>query len=152
MVSSINTSNQLPPISSQQSTQNNQPALTSDQLTSIDEILSNFSAEELSAADAISIVEQFSEAGIEPSSELASVLESNGFSAKEIGDAARAEGGAPPPPPQADITDSDEIVNFLEEILEGYDEQLSDEDKDAILTSVQERFGTSSNALIDITA
>lgn len=151
MVSSINSSSTLPPPPPRAS--NNEESLTSDQLSSIDEILSSFSADSLSTEDAQSIIEQFASAGITPSEELASVLESNGFNAQEIGDSARAEGGGPPPPPpQTDISGSDEIVNFLEDILEGYDEQLSDEDKDSILTAVQDRFGTSSNSLVDVTA
>lgn len=153
MVSSINSGNQLPPPPPPASSSNSQAALSTEQISEIDEILSNFSADELSDEDAQSIVEQFASAGIAPSEELASVLAESGFDARAIGEAAGVEGGEPPPPPQTEVTDSEEIVNFLEDLLEGYEEQLSDEDKDSILAAIQDRFGTSGgNSLVDLTA
>lgn len=155
MVSSVTSGSQLPPPPPPQSTSSStQEALSSDQISSIDEILSNFDSDNLSTADAQSIAEQFSEAGIQPSEELASVLASSGFDAQEIGDAVRGEGGGPPPPPpQSEVTDSSEIVNFLDELLENYEEQLSDDDKDSILSAIEERFGTSGgSSLVDVTA
>ena len=77
------------------------------------------------------------------------------FDAKSIGDAGRAEGQRPPPPPQNSLesVDTDEVVSYLDELLTEYSNQLSDEDKESILASVQEKFGLSEgDSLLNVTA
>ncbi|MGJ8693902.1 MAG: hypothetical protein ACSHW0_15650 [Thalassotalea sp.] len=124
-----------------------QPApMTTEQRSSVEEILKNFSADDLSATDASSIVEQFSTLGIKPSKELETVMADYGFDAKSIGDMAKANGTQMPPPPlQSDVTNSNELVSFLEELLASFDDQLTDDDKDKILAAVQEKFPSSVN-------
>ena len=61
--------------------------------------------------------------------------------------------GIPPPPPPNEASNSSEMVSFLEELLENYDNQLSDDDKDSILSAVQEKFGINEgDSLINVKA
>ena len=91
MVSSINTSaiqaGMLPRPEGQ--------ALSDAQKESVSAILSSYDPENLSSEDAASIVEQFKEAGIEPSKSLNSVLSSAGFEGRNIAELAGL--GKPPP-------------------------------------------------------
>ena len=49
--------------------------------------------------------------------------------------------------------DTDEVVSYLDELLTEYSSQLSDEDKESILSSVQEKFGLSEgDSLLNVTA
>lgn len=151
MINSVGSGMQMPPM------QSSQASMTSDQKTQVEEILNQFSADNLSSEDATSIVESLSELNINPSKELEEIMADSGFSARDIGDMAGVEDGQrppPPPPPQSGSTDSTEVVSFLEDLLENYDEQLSDEDKDSILSAVQEKFGLTgdSGSLVNVTA
>ncbi|MBZ2160412.1 hypothetical protein [Alteromonas stellipolaris] len=73
-------------------------ALSDTQKESVSAILSSYDPENLSSEDAASIVEQFKEAGIEPSKSLNTALNSAGFEGKNIAELAGM--GKPPPPPQ----------------------------------------------------
>lgn len=151
MINSVGSGMQMPPM------QSSQASMTSDQKTQVEEILNQFSADNLSSEDATSIVESLSELNINPSKELEEIMADSGFSARDIGDMAGVEDGQrppPPPPPQSGSSDSSEVVSFLEDLLENYDEQLSDEDKDSILSAVQEKFGLTgdSGSLVNVTA
>ena len=121
--------------------------LSSEQKALIDEVLSNFDANSLSADDATAIVEAFSEAGISASGALASTMEAAGFDAKEVGDLAnvasttgtagtgggRPAGGPPPPPPSAeDEEEVESIYDLLEALLETDEE---DETSSTITTN-----------------
>jgi len=64
------------------STSNN---LSSSQRDTISSVLENYDSSNLSQSDALEIVAAFKEAGIQPSSELASVMEEAGFDAHEVG-------------------------------------------------------------------
>jgi len=76
--------------------------LTDDQKETVASILSAYDADNLTSDDASAIVEQFKEAGIEPSKSLNSVLSSAGFDGKSIAELSGA--GKPPPPPPKDAT------------------------------------------------
>ncbi|MDO6567871.1 hypothetical protein Q4561_12435 [Alteromonas sp. 1_MG-2023] len=96
MISSVNSSTMhagMPPRPEGQ-------ALTDSQKESVSSILSSFDPENLSSDDAASIVEQFKEAGIEPSKSLNTALSSAGFDGKNVAELAGM--GKPPPPPQQD--------------------------------------------------
>jgi len=154
MINSIGSNVQMP---SQQSMPAKPQEMTSDQKSQIEDILEQYSADSLSAEDALSIVKSFEELGITPGQKLEQVMADKGFDAKSVGEMAGLQGpggeGGMPPPPQKEVSNSTEMVSFLEEILENYGEQLSDEDKDSILTAVQERFGMEdSNSLINLKA
>lgn len=71
------------------STANN---LSSSQLDTVSSVLENYDASNLSQSDALEIVAAFKEAGIQPSSQLASAMEEAGFDAKEVGALAGAGG------------------------------------------------------------
>ena len=138
---------------SQQSSQASK--LTTEQSDFVKETLAEFDAENLSAEDAQSIQAAFKEQGIEPTKELADLMSELEFDAKSIGDAGRVEGQRPPPPPQNSLesVDTDEVVSYLDELLTEYSNQLSDEDKESILASVQEKFGLSEgDSLLNVTA
>ncbi|MBH0089175.1 hypothetical protein [Pseudoalteromonas sp. NSLLW218] len=138
---------------SQQSSQASK--LTTEQSDFVKETLAEFNAENLSAEDAQSIQAAFKEQGIEPTKELADLMSELEFDAKSIGDAGRVEGQRPPPPTQNSLesVDTDEVVSYLDELLTEYSSQLSDEDKESILASVQEKFGLSEgDSLLNVTA
>lgn len=116
--------------------------LTSEQLQTISDTLSNFDADSLSEEDAQSIVESFKDAGIKPGKEMADAVSELGFDAKEIGDLAGIEGpekkGPPPPKPEAEQLDA-EALQQVQNILEGYDlSDLSEEEEEEILTTLRE--------------
>lgn len=130
-------------------------ALTSEQTEFVKETLAEFDAQNLSMEDAQSIQAAFEEQGISPTKELADLMSELDFDAKSIGDAGRPEGLRPPPPPQNSLesVDTDEVVSYLDELLTEYSSQLSDEDKESILSSVQEKFGLSEgDSLLNVTA
>lgn len=130
-------------------------ALTSEQTEFVKETLAEFDAQNLSTEDAQSIQAAFEEQGISPTKELADLMSELDFDAKSIGDAGRLEGQRPPSPPQNSLesVDTDEVVSYLDELLTEYSSQLSDEDKESILSSVQEKFGLSEgDSLLNVTA
>ncbi|MBH0034300.1 hypothetical protein I6F43_06220 [Pseudoalteromonas sp. NZS71_1] len=151
MINSINSSSAsfMPQQSSQAA------KLTTEQSDFVKETLAEFDAENLTEENAQSIQAAFKEQGIEPTKELADLMSELEFDAKSIGDAGRVEGQRPPPPPQNSLesVDTDEVVSYLDELLTEYSSQLSDEDKESILASVQEKFGLSDgDSLLNVTA
>jgi hypothetical protein len=49
--------------------------------------------------------------------------------------------------------DTEEVVSYLDELLAQYSDQLREEDKEAILASVQEKFALSEgDSLLSVTA
>lgn len=125
-------------------------SLTDEQKTLISETLSELDADNLTETDALSIIEIFSEAGIEPSKEMESVLINLGFDAKDIGELANVEGGdrpAPPPPPPSQSEDEiSSMATYLEELLADTLEannstELSEEQRSSIYAQVMEKFG-----------
>ncbi|ALQ07521.1 hypothetical protein D172_005215 [Pseudoalteromonas sp. Bsw20308] len=125
--------------------------LTTEQSDFIKETLAQFDAENLTSDDAQSIQAAFKEQGIAPTKELADLMGELEFDAKSIGDAGRAEGQRPQN--SLESVDTDEVVSYLDELLTEYSNQLSDEDKESILASVQEKFGLSEgDSLLNVTA
>jgi hypothetical protein len=123
--------------------------LTTEQQTLMSETLSQFDPDNLTEADALSIVETFSEAGIQPNAEFAEAMSELGYDAKEIGDLAQvSEEGQrppPPPPPQQSSEEITSLVDYLSELVEetlatSGAEKLTDEDKESILAQVFEEF------------
>lgn len=122
------------------STSSKNANLSSEQKDIVDEVLSKFDTNSLSASDATEIVEAFKEAGIEPSYALSSAMEASGFDAKEVGDLAasasssvqgggRPAGGPPPPPSEEEEEEIASIYDLLETLLS------SEEDEDTSATS-----------------
>jgi len=128
MVGSISSASMMMPTYGTNQNSSNSSSLTSSQKETISSVLSQFDSENLTTADAKSIVKSFSEAGITPSSELASAMEELGFDAKEVGDLAgvpRGGGNMPPPPPSGDRQQEEESVSSLLESLLSTDEEES---------------------------
>jgi hypothetical protein len=122
MVGSVSSSSMIMSQLSQNSTSSS--SLSTSQLDTISSVLENYDASNLSASDAQSIIESFEEAGIEPSSELASAMEEAGFSAQEVGDLAGGkQGGMPPPPPSEEEITS--VSSLLDSLLTSTDEEDS---------------------------
>lgn len=129
--------------------QRSEKSLTADQQTLISETLSEFDVDNLTQEDAASIIETFSQAGIEPSEALETAVSTAGFDAKTIGELANAsEGGnrpPPPPPPQQSTEEITSMVDYLTELMEeklatSNSSSLSDEDKQSILAQMIEKF------------
>ncbi|MEM7389870.1 MAG: hypothetical protein AAF347_08510 [Pseudomonadota bacterium] len=133
--------------------------LTSEQTELMNETLAQFDPENLTAEDAQSIMQTFMDAGIQPGQEMEAIMAEAGFDAAEVGELGRPEGErppGPPPPPSGNSleqVDSEEVVSYLDELLAQYSDQLGEEDKEAILASVQEKFGLSEgDSLLSVTA
>jgi|GEM_PF-1314697 len=145
---------QAPPPRTEQSLTNVQQSLISD-------TLSEFDVNNLTEADALNIVETFSQAGIQPGIALEKAVSSVGFDAKTIGELAnvKEKGNKPPPPPPKQSSDEiTSMVDYLAELLkerlaEKNNDSLSDEDKQSILAQVFEKFDIEeSNSIIDTSA
>jgi len=126
--------------------------LTTDQQDQLQELLSEYDVDNLTADDATNIVSSIQEMGIEPSQSLTDLMAESGFDAQAIGEMGGANRPPPPPPQESTTTESSELVSFLEELLESYDtEELSEENKDSILAAVQEKFGlTATDSMISV--
>jgi hypothetical protein len=144
MINNVNSGMSMPPPPPR-----SEQSLTEEQQTFISDTLSEFNADELSEEDALSIIDMFSEANIQPGVALEKAMSSAGFDAKSIGDiagAAESSSRPPPPPPPKQSTDEiSSMVDYLAELLEETlsakeSESLSDEDKQAILSQVFEKF------------
>jgi hypothetical protein len=154
MINSINSDVSMPP------PPRTEQKLTSDQQSVISDTLSEFDVDNLTKADALSIVEAFSEAGIQPGVALEKSVSDAGFDAKAIGELANIseEGHRPPPPPKQSSDEISSMVEYLAELLEeklasSNSESLSDEDKQSILAQVFEKFDIDeSDSIINTTA
>jgi hypothetical protein len=142
MINAMNSGMSMPPPPSR-----NEQTLTEDQQSLIAETLSEFDADNLTEADALSIVEAFSAAGIQPGVALEKATANLGFDAKNIGELANEseEGNRPPPPPKQSTEEITSMVDYLAELLEeklaaNNGNGLSDEDKQSILAQVLEEF------------
>ena len=133
--------------------------LTSEQTELMNETLAQFDPENLTAEDAQSIMQTFMDAGIQPGQEMEAIMAEAGFDAAEVGELGRPEGERPPGPPappsgnSLEQVDTEEVVSYLDELLAQYSDQLREEDKEAILASVQEKFALSEgDSLLSVTA
>ncbi len=155
MINSINSGASMPP------PPRTEQSLTGDQQSVISDTLSEFDVDNLSETDALSIVEAFSEAGIQPGLALEKAVSAAGFDAKTIGELANIseEGSRPPPPPPKQSSDEiSSMVEYLAELLKeklasNNSDSLSNEDKQSILAQVFEKFDIEeSDSIINTTA
>lgn len=132
-------------------------SLSTEQKALIEEVLSQYDSESLSADDATAIVEAFKEAGIQPSSGLQSAMSTAGFDAKEVGDLAgvgKGGGGKPPmgPPPPASEEELSTITDLLESLLEEEEESSTTSSTTTTSSSgYEETSFTSFNTILDYT-
>ncbi|WP_158968549.1 hypothetical protein [Paraglaciecola sp. L3A3] len=133
-----------------------QQSLTEEQTSLIEETLANYDADNLTEADAASMVEAFAEAGITPSRTFADQLAGVGFDAREIGELAKASGpeaGQRPPPPPADAAsnlDLTSAVDYLETLFE--EKAETENDNTSITAKLAEKFGLAEGeSLVNIT-
>jgi len=151
MIGAINSTNAIQP------PPRNEQALTDEQQTMLSETLSELDSDNLTEQDALSIVEAFKEAGIQPGKALESAMADLGFDAKEVGELANVEQqDSMPPPPQQSNESITSIVDYLTELLEqklSDGESLSDEEKEDIYSEVIEKFGLQEgDSIINTTA
>jgi len=110
----------------QTSSNNTSIALTQEQKTVIEDVLSKYDSDSLLQSDALAIVESFKEAGIRPTKGLASTMASYGFDAQEVGSLAGApRPSGPPPPPLPKEEEISTIFDLLDSLL-NTDEKESD--------------------------
>lgn len=149
MISNISSSTNFEPMQRPKA-----QSLSSEQTQLVNDTLSGFDPEKLTAEDAQTIVATFKDAGIQPGKEMESLMAEAGFDAALVGEMGRPEGGRPPgPAPQGSFeqVNTDEVVSYLDELLANYSDQLNDDDKESILASVQEKFGLSqSDSLLSV--
>jgi hypothetical protein len=122
--------------------------LTNDQQAVIADKLAEYDVDTLTQTDALSIVEAFSAAGIEPGAALEKAVAAVGFDAKTIGGLAHSSEQAsrpPPPPPKQSAEQISSMGEYLAELLDEKlaatnNASLSDEDKQLILAQVFDQF------------
>jgi hypothetical protein len=120
-------------------------SLSDEQQALISETLSQFDSDNLTEEDALSIVQAFSQAGIEPSKALEKSMSSAGFDAESVGKLASvSEPGNRPAPPKQSTEEITSMVDYLSELMEeklaDSNTALSDEDKQSILALIFEKF------------
>ena len=102
-------------------------SITSDKVSTVENILSKYDSKSLSQSDAEEIVQSFKEAEIEPTMELASLMASVGFDAQKVAELAGAKPphgqGIPPIPP------SEEEISAISDLLQSL--LNSDEDSES---------------------
>lgn len=128
MINSVSSASTFVQTSAVQNSNSQSSTLSAYQKQSIGTLLENYDASNLSAKDAVEIVNALKDEGIAPSKELASVIADAGFNAKEIGDLAGVSGGGaaeggrpaggPPPPRQGGNQSSEEEQSYLSELLD----------------------------------
>lgn len=120
--------------------------LNEEQRQLIDNTLKQYDADSLSEADAQSIVQTFSEAGIQPGRELAEAMASAGFDAREVGQAAGVQGPPPgqgmgPPPGQGNSAGTNldkETLEALFTLLDQYlNEDMSEAERKSVLDEIR---------------
>jgi hypothetical protein len=133
-------------------------ALTQEQKDLIQTTLSEFDPENLTEADALSIVETFRSAGIQPGPQLAEVMAESGFDAKAVGDLAGVAPPPPPPPQQGGgngLNIDDKTLQQLSDLLDRYySGDLSDAERENTLASIQDLLQQSAPAagVLDVMA
>lgn len=113
-------------VSQTNSSSSNSSSLTSSQIETIQNTLSNYDASSLTSSEASEIVSAFKDAGIQPSKELAETMADYGFDAKEVGSLAGVgpQGGMPPPPPPSgEGSEQDSISSVLDILLNGEEDE-----------------------------
>lgn len=160
MVTGISANNAMPAMMPQQQSQQS-IKLTDDQSQLIMDTLAEFDVDNLSATDAQTIVETFSNAGIQPGAALEEAMSDAGFDARSVGELAGLSGGNPPPPPPggANMSQSlsleEDVLSDLNELLNDYySGELSDEEKATTLSSIQSLIQSSApeDGLLHVTA
>lgn len=126
---------------------NSQQSITQDQLKIIEDTLAKYDPENLTRAEASSIVELFNDSGIQPGRELADAMSEFGFDARSVGDLAGVggppQGGAEMAPDANPVTlnISDEMLQQLNDLLsEFYSDDLAEDDRDITLSAIKAIF------------
>jgi hypothetical protein len=137
-------------------------SLTDEQKTKIEEILSNYDADTITADDAKAIFEAFKEAGITPGKGMKEAIDAAGFDSEELRSLAGFDQAPPPPPPSSEIQSTGTSTNLnssalqsLQTILNDYNlTELSQDDQNELLTRLQEAglLQYASGLTIDISA
>ena len=132
--------------------------LSQDQIDLVKTTLSEFDPDNLSQSDALSIVETFRSAGIQPGPQLAEVMAESGFDARAVGELAAVAPPPPPPPQQGNaptLNIDDESLQQLSDLLDQYySGDLSDAERESTLASIQEilQQNAPSGGLLDVMA
>ena len=112
-------------------------ALTDEQKSTIQDILSKYDAENLTEEDAQAIFEEMREAGIPPGPGMKEAVEEAGFDLEPF----KPEGPPPPPPPQGGMNQELDVESLqsLQNILNQFDlSNLSAEDEESLFSQIQQ--------------
>lgn len=138
-----------------------QQSISQDQRQVIEDTLAKYDAENLTQSEASSIVDIFSNAGIQPGRELADAMAEFGFDAKSVGDLAGVGGSHPPSSDQHAQTSpltlniSDAMLQQLNELLSDYySDDLSEGERETTLDAIKELFqeGVPEGGLVNVYA
>lgn len=111
--------------------------LTDEQKSTIQDILSNYDADNLTTEDAQSIFEAMRDAGIPPGSGMKEAVEEAGFDLEPF----KPSGPPPPPPSQGGMKKELNVdsLQSLQTILNQFDlSDLSAEDEESLFTQIQQ--------------
>ncbi len=115
-------------------------SLTDEQKEKIEEILSNYDTDSITAEDAKEIFDAFKEAGITPCKGMKEAIDAAGFDADELRSLAGFD--QPPPPPSSSsqsVNINQTALQSLQTILNDYDlTELSEDEQSELLTRLQE--------------
>lgn len=133
-------------------------SLTDAQKQGLDDVLSNYDAENLSDSDAKEIVSQIEELGITKGQGLASALDDVGIDARELAElagigGAEGKGDRPPPPPGGGPKGPDEaaiatLQSVVEQLQASVDANDEDVDFGTMLTQALEDAGLDTSSPI----
>ncbi len=135
-----------------------QTELTDDQKSTVQSILADYDAENITAEDAQEIFQKLADAGITPAKGLKEAIEEAGFDAEELRTLGMPQGQNPPPPPPPDSTSSSEGINMsalesLQTILDQYDlTNLSEEDESNLISQLSQTGLLQPGNLINLSA
>jgi len=110
--------------------------LSESQRSSVQNILSEYSAENLSEEDAQAIRAAFRAEGIRPFAELKSAVEAAGFDVDALKPPGGPHGAGRPPPPPPPSDDEENVIAALLDALEDYEDEVLD---DKALSQIQEK-------------
>lgn len=122
-------------------------SLTTEQQQLIQDTLSEFDFENLTENDALSIVETFEAAGIQPGNALVEAMASAGFDARAVGEMAGVQdpqGGQsmpppPPPPKSSGMTMDEESMNQIISLLDQlYSEDMEESTRQQAIDEIRE--------------
>jgi hypothetical protein len=133
-------------------------ALTDEQKAKVKDILSKYDPNNLTDADAKSIMDAFKEAGIQPSKDLQDTIKADGFGSSKLSSMLKPHGHKPPEGAAAGTASTTNSINTsalqsLQNILSQYDlNNLTSDQQTDLVSKLNDSGLLSSGNTIDISA